>query len=75
MAKNPIKFDLINNARSSLIHAVGHLINPDGVTEHDLKYAIRDVAHVVELLLKERLRRIHEAFVWQDVDKYPSSKA
>jgi len=69
--KKSIKFDLINNARSSLNHAVVHLTNPDGVRDDDLKFAIRDVAHVVELLLKERLRCIHPAFIWQSVDKYP----
>ena len=73
--KKAIKFDLINNARSSLNHAVEHLANPDGINSGDLKYAIRDIAHVVELLLKERLRRIHEAFIWQNIDKYPSSGA
>ncbi len=70
--KKSIKFDLINNARSSLNHAVAHLTNLDGTKEDDLKFAIRDVAHVVELLLKECLRRIHPAFIWQNVDKYPS---
>ena len=74
-AEKSIKFDLINNAKSSLRHAVEHLTNPDGVKEDDLKFAIRDVAHVVELLLKERLRHIHPAFIWQNVDKFPSSDA
>jgi hypothetical protein len=32
-------------------------------TAGDLKRAIFDVAHVVELLLKERLRKIHPAFM------------
>jgi rubrerythrin len=73
--KESIKFDLINNAKSSLYHAVNHLTNPDGVKENDLKFALRDVSHVVELLLKERLRRIHKAFIWQNVDKYPSPEA
>ena len=73
--KEHFELDLIDNAKSSLKHAVGHLVNEDGADEIDLKYAIRDVAHVVELLLKERLCRIHPAFVWSNVDKYPSTEA
>lgn len=75
MKNDPVKFDLINNAKDSLNHAVEHLTNPDGVKAGDLKRAIRDVAHAIELLLKERLRRVHPAFIWQDVDKYPSKEA
>lgn len=71
MSKRPIKYDLISNAKDSLIHAVEHLTNPDGVKAGDLKRAIRDVSHVIELLLKEKLRRIHPAFMWQNIDKYP----
>lgn len=75
MREKAVKFDLINNAKDSLGHAVEHLTNEDKVDAGDLKRAIRDVAHVIELLLKERLRRVHPAFIWQDVDKYPSSTA
>ena len=73
MKPDKIKFDLINNAKDSLIHAVEHLTNPNRIKARDLKCAIRDVVHVVELLLKERLRRVHPSFIWQDIDKYPSS--
>lgn len=69
-----IKFNLINNAKDSLGHAVEHLTNPKGIKPSDLKIAIRDVAHVIELLLKERLSRIHPAFIWLDIDKYPSNE-
>ena len=72
---NTIQFDLINNAKDSLNHAVEHLTNPDGVDPGDIKLVIREVAHVVELLLKERLRQIHPAFIWQDVDKYQLDEA
>jgi len=48
MKPNETKFDLINNAKDSLIHAVEHLTNPNGIKARDLKYAIRDVVHVVE---------------------------
>jgi len=69
------KFNLIDNAKESLSHAVYHLTDVDRPSAGDLKRAILDVAHVVELLLKERLRKIHPAFLWNDVDKYPSEKA
>ncbi len=75
MRNDFIKFDLISNAKDSLNHAVEHLTNPEGIKAGDLKRAIKDVAHAIELLLKERLRRVHPAFMWQDVDKYPSNTA
>lgn len=75
MPINPIKFDLINNAKDSLHHAVKHLTDPEGIQGRDLKVAIRDIAHVIELLLKEKLRRIHPAFIYQDIDKYQSPEA
>jgi len=75
MKRKLFKFDLIENAKDSLRHAIEHLTNIDGVQAGDLKRSIRDVAHVIELLLKERLRRIHPAFIWQNIDKYPSSMA
>lgn len=73
--KTSIKFDLINNAEDSLSHAVEHLTGPKGPQDGDIKRAIRDVYHAIELILKERLRRVHPAFMWQDVDKYLSSTA
>lgn len=40
-----------------------------------LKHAITNAAHSIELLLKERLRQVHPAFVWENIDKFPSLKA
>jgi hypothetical protein len=40
-----------------------------------LKHSITSAAHAIELLLKERLRKINPAFVWENVDKYPSLEA
>ncbi|MCK1408559.1 hypothetical protein [Bradyrhizobium sp. 76] len=40
-----------------------------------LKHAITNAAHTIELLLKERLRREHPAFIWQNVDKFRSLQA
>lgn len=70
-----IRFDLITNARDSLAHAVSHLAGPDGSSPGNLKIAVREVAQVVELLLKERLRREHPAFVLKNVDEHPSATA
>jgi len=75
MDKKIVQFNLINNAKDSLKHAIGHLTTGGGPKPEDLKYAIRDVAHVIELLLKERLNRIHPAFVYQNVDKFKALDA
>lgn len=64
-------FNLIENAKESLEHAVGHLTTKSTPSPRDLKRAVLDVTHVIELLLKERLQRIHPAFIWEDVDLYP----
>ena len=71
-----IKFDLITNAKDSLRHAV-QLLAWDGSppSSATFKQAILSVAHCAELLLKERLRLIHPAFVWQNIDKYPQLDA
>lgn len=71
-----IEFNLLNNAKDSLRHAVELMAIPS--TGHDytrLKHSILASAHCIELLLKERLRRISPAFVWENVDKYPSLEA
>jgi hypothetical protein len=68
-----IQFDLLTNARDSLRQAVNLLvwkdIEPD---QARLKHAITNAAHSIELLLKERLRQLNPAFVWENVDKYPN---
>ncbi len=73
--KQKKSFSLIENARSSLQHAVEHLTKIEVANNYDIKFAIRDVTHVVELLIKEYLQRIHPSLIWQDVDKYPSLEA
>ena len=75
-----IEFNLLNNAVDSLKFAVevlvsstiGHSLGPD---ESIYKQAIVSSAHSIELLLKERLRREHPAFIWRNIDKYPSRDA
>lgn len=68
---NLIRFDLLENAKDSLSHAVEHLIN-DGSqpSAGDYKRAISDLFHEVELLLKERVKRIHPAFLWKKVEEF-----
>lgn len=71
-----IQFDLLANARDSLRQAVELLAWKDIGADHArLKHAITNAAHSIELLLKERLRKINPAFVWENVDKYPSLEA
>lgn len=71
-----IRFDLLNNARDSLRQAVELIATKEIGSDHArLKHAITASAHCIELLLKERLRRINPAFVWENVDKYPDLKA
>jgi hypothetical protein len=69
----PIQFDLLSNAIDSLTQAVNLLAWKDIRSDQArLKHAITNAAHAIELLLKERLRRVNASFVWENVDKYPS---
>jgi hypothetical protein len=71
-----IEFDLLNNAKDSLRQTVELLAFEEiGSDSARLKHAITAAAHCIELLLKEKLRRINPAFVWENVDKFPSLKA
>jgi len=71
-----VSFDLIQNAIDSISRAVELIawneMPNDGAR---LKQAILSIGHGVELLLKERLRQIHPALIWEDVDRYPSLDA
>lgn len=76
MSHKSIVFDLLGNARDSLRQAVELLALKEIGTDHArFKHAITSSAHCIELLLKERLRRINPAFVWENVDRYPSLDA
>jgi hypothetical protein len=67
-----ISFELVENAVDSVSHAIELMAWQDIASEKSrLKQAILSVAHGVELLLKERLRRVHPSLVWEDVDHYP----
>jgi hypothetical protein len=73
---NKIEFNLIENAIDSLERSMDLLVWHDEQDEaRKLKQAILSVAHGVELLLKEQLRHVHPALVWENVDKYPSLSA
>ncbi|WP_270806036.1 hypothetical protein [Aeromonas sp. QDB62] len=69
------KFNLIENANDSLEHAIKHMGPIDQNSIGDWKRIIVDFSHVVELLFKEKLRQIHPAFVFDNIDKYPSNDA
>lgn len=69
------KFNLIENANDSLEHALEHIGPVYQNNAGDWKRIIVDLAHVIELLFKEKLRQIHPAFIFTNIDKYPSHNA
>lgn len=71
-----IEFDLLSNAQDSIERAIELIAWGDEQAEpRRLKQAVQTIAHGVELLLKERLKRIHPSLIWENVDKYPSLNA
>lgn len=71
-----IEFDLLSNAEDSIQRAIELVAWGDDQPEaRRLKQAVQSIAHGVELLLKERLKRIHPCLIWENVDKYPSLNA
>lgn len=71
-----IEFDLLENATDSITQAIELLAWKDEPDEaRRLKQAVLAIAHGVELLLKERLRRVHPVLIWENVDKFPSLSA
>jgi hypothetical protein len=76
MDRKPIEFDLIGNAKDSFRQAVELLAHGEIGSDHArFKHAIVSSAHCIELMLKERLRRIHPAFIWERVESYPQLTA
>jgi len=72
MSTRIVEFTLLQNALDSIGQAVELLAWKDIANDDSgLKQAILLTAHACELLLKERLRRIHPSLIWEDVDKYP----
>lgn len=61
-----LDFDLLRNAQDSLKNAVHLLAWRDGPESEKLKQAILSVWHCAELLLKERVRRIHPGHIYQN---------
>jgi hypothetical protein len=62
-----VRFDLVHNALDSLVHAVTHLTaNENKPSPGDLKVAVLGVTHAVELLVKERLRRVDPSSLFED---------
>lgn len=72
-----IEFNLLRNAVDSIERAIDVIAYFDDERDDAkrLKQAVLAAAHGVELLLKERLRRVHPAMIWENVDKYPSPNA
>jgi len=71
-----LSFDLLQNAVDSILQAIEVLVWPDNRSNSTrLKQALLNITHGIELLLKERLKRIHPSLIWEDVDRYPSIDA
>jgi hypothetical protein len=71
-----IEFDLLANAQDSIEGAIELIAWGDEQPEpRRLKQSIQTIAHGVELLLKERLKRVHPSLIWENVDKYPNLNA
>lgn len=71
-----IEFNILANATDSITQAIALIAwrdEPDDTRR--LKQAVVAIAHGVELLLKERLRRVHPVLIWENVDKFPSLSA
>ena len=66
-----IEFDLLSNAEDSIQQAIELVAWGGNQSEpRRLKQAVQSIAHGVELLLKERLKRVHPCLIWENVDKY-----
>jgi hypothetical protein len=71
-----IEFDLLRNAVDSIDRAIELMAWEDALENAKrLKQAVLAISHGVELLLKERLRRVHPVLIWENVDKFPSLSA
>lgn len=71
-----VEFNLLSNAADSIDSAIELIAwGNEKVEASRLKQSIQSIAHGIELLLKERLRRVHPALLWENVDKYPSLNA
>jgi hypothetical protein len=68
-----IAFKLLDNAKDSLDRAFDLIAWVDDQKDASrLKQAVQAVAHAIELLLKERLQKLHPSLIWENVDHYPN---
>ncbi len=74
--REELSFDLLQNAVDSILQAIEVLVWPDSRSNSTrLKQALLSITHGIELLLKERLKRIQPSLIWEDVDRFPSIDA
>lgn len=70
-----MRFNLIENSKDSLEHAIDNLIDSSRTKEGNLKRVIQNLSHALELILKEKLAREHPVFVYTKIDQYPAVDA
>ncbi len=74
--KRQLEFGLYANAIDSIEYAVDCLAYArDLEPEKRYKRAILAIAQGIELLLKERLYRVHPSLIWESVDRFPDISA
>ena len=69
--KSVLKLSLLENAFDFLNCSLDFFVrarNQD--SQKEWKFAILNIVHAIELLLKERLRREHELLIYANIDKY-----
>ena len=62
------KLDLLSNSISYFREAVGYAQHDTLETKH-WKFAIVHLVQAMELAFKERLKRIHEIFIYESIDR------
>lgn len=69
--KSVLKLSLLENAFDFLNCSLEFVVRARNQgSQREWKFAILNIVHAIELLLKERLRREHELLIYANIDKY-----
>lgn len=63
-----LELTLLENSRSFLVEALSKALLAE-TDVHQWKFAILNICQAIEISLKERLRREHQVFIWENIDK------